>query len=179
MNERQSLSRGCTGPAHQQARQARQRARPQYLVVIGWMSLGLGPYWFGPGLPSSAHRTMRAIPPNAGMSPISISHPLIPMSCSRRAQTARDGTKAASPYTAKRIPNMAPSADPRVVVNDAKISNSSTSAITMLTSVKIQYSLRRERPVKSAYLRQTIRYHSMAFSPEIASANLTLQVQKK
>ena len=108
--------------------------------------LGLGPYWFSPGLLSVQYQTRRSIPPTIGISPIRRNQPLFPMSCRRRAETARSGMNMAiyqiqmnafirgASNAADRMPRkMAMPIEQRVA-----------------KSFQYQYSERRARPLKSA-----------------------------
>lgn len=46
--------------------------------------------------PACAHHIISMIAPTKGMSANSCSHPLLPISCRRRAPTAKEGTKTTS-----------------------------------------------------------------------------------
>src|SRR5260370_292470 len=61
-------------------------------------------------------------------------------------------------------PKRAPKIELFVDVKEAKATISKAPMMITLNKVNIQYSLRRDRQLKSAYFRHTKRYHSMAFS---------------
>ena len=104
-----------------------------------------------PGSLSRQNHTNSKMQPTKGINANRIYHPLLPVSCKRLKFNAKDGINIAKDHKVENI--------------DSPISTSTINVpieIMKLNRKKYQYSFRRARPVKVAYLEKTL---------EIASPN--------
>lgn len=119
---------------------------------------GLGPYELVYGSLSVIYRMSSQMLPMMGIRAMSNIQPLFPTSWSLRTETARPGMKTATTYpTYKRAPDDTPIPYSRIAPTRMR-----PQAKRKLKRVNIQYSLRRALPLKSAYCRKTLRYHSIS-----------------
>src|SRR5690348_5524536 len=102
----------------------------------------------------------RITSPPSGIRHSSSHQPLLFVSCSRRTLTERHGISAARPYA----PHARNTSIPRLELLFSRATIPApyrTAQIIMFTSVNIQYSLRRERPLNCAYFCHAITNHSI------------------
>src|SRR5215213_4986070 len=122
------------------------RKRPQaYTDADGTGYFGEGPYWFAPGVESMHSKTNSTKPPN-GMKEIRYQAPERPVSWSRRMFAAREGSARA------RRTSTLSAGTPQVIWSMTL----ATATARTKARTNHQYSERRARPEKVAYLRRHV-----------------------